>query len=50
MAYPDAILYNLTMNGIERSTLEETEHCVIMKQFNNNRERILHELFMDEDN
>lgn len=49
MAYPDAILYNLTSNGIERSALEETDHYILMKQFINNRERMLHELFMDED-
>lgn len=49
MAYPDAIIYNLTSEGIERTTLEETDHFMLMKQFINNRERMLHELFLDEE-
>ncbi|MFD0616549.1 AAA family ATPase [Paenibacillus sp. GCM10027629] len=47
MAYPDSVIYNLTPEGIERTTLEETEHFIIMKQFMNNRERMLDELFRD---
>jgi len=47
MAYPDSVIYNLTPDGIERTTLEETEHFIIMKQFVNNRERVLDELFRD---
>lgn len=49
MAYPDAVIYNLTTDGIERSTLEETDHYILMKQFMNNREKMLHELFLNED-
>jgi predicted ATPase len=49
MAYPDAVIYNLTSDGIERTTLEETDHFLLMKQFVNNRERMLHELFLEED-
>jgi len=49
MAYPDSVIYNLTSNGIERSLLEETDHYLLMKQFINNKERMLHELFLDED-
>lgn len=47
MAYPDSILYNLTPDGIETRQLEETDHFIIMKQFLNNRERMLGELFGD---
>ncbi|MDQ8738956.1 AAA family ATPase [Paenibacillus sp. LHD-38] len=49
MAYPDAVIYNLTSEGIERTTLEETDHFILMKQFINNRERMLNELFLEED-
>ncbi|WP_438447852.1 AAA family ATPase [Gorillibacterium sp. sgz5001074] len=45
MAYPDSVLYNLTVDGIEARKLEETDHYIIMKQFLNNRERMLRELF-----
>jgi predicted ATPase len=48
MAYPDSIMYQLTANGIEETTLEETEHFMLMEQFVNNRERMLRELFRDE--
>ncbi|OMF20410.1 AAA family ATPase [Paenibacillus sp. FSL H8-0548] len=46
MAYPDSVIYNLTSEGIERTTLEETDHYMLMKQFINNREKMLHELFL----
>ncbi|EGL17871.1 hypothetical protein HMPREF9413_4312 [Paenibacillus sp. HGF7] len=45
MAYPDAAMYHLSAKGIEETTLEETEHYVIMKQFLNNKEKLLRELF-----
>jgi predicted ATPase len=48
MAYPDAVIYNMTSEGIERSSLEETDHYMLMKQFINNRDKMLHELFLDE--
>lgn len=37
MAYPDAVIYNLTAEGIERTALEETDHYMLMKRFINNR-------------
>ncbi|MDQ0494568.1 putative ATPase [Paenibacillus brasilensis] len=40
-------LYHLTHEGIETRTLEETDHFIIMKQFLNNKEKMLHELFDD---
>ncbi|MNO59108.1 DNA replication and repair protein RecF [compost metagenome] len=44
MAYPDSAIYQLTPEGIQEVTLEETDHYVIMKEFVNNRERMLGEL------
>lgn len=49
MAYPDAVIYNLTIDGIEECALEETDHYLLMEQFMNNRERMLQELFLEED-
>ncbi|RKN66139.1 AAA family ATPase [Paenibacillus ginsengarvi] len=49
MAYPDAIIYNLTPDGIETKTLMETDHFIIMKQFMNNPRKMLDELFGDQD-
>lgn len=48
MAYPDSVIYQLTPDGIERTTLEDTDHYMLMKQFVNNRERMLRELLVDE--
>ncbi|WP_183602517.1 AAA family ATPase [Paenibacillus phyllosphaerae] len=47
MAYPDSIIYNLTPDGIEVQALEETDHFLIMKEFLNNKEKMLRELFDD---
>lgn len=44
MAYPDSLIYQLTPEGIRTVGLEETDHFVIMKQFVNNREKLLREL------
>lgn len=49
MAYPDAIIYQLTSGGIETVTLEETDHYQLTRQFLNNREGMLEELFREED-
>lgn len=45
MAYPDAWIYRLTEDGLERTTWEETDHYVITSQFLNNPGRMLRELF-----
>jgi len=45
MAYPDSIIYQLTSDGLRTVTLEETDHYFIMKEFLNNKERMLSELF-----
>ncbi|WP_409347049.1 AAA family ATPase [Paenibacillus sp. MBLB4367] len=41
MAYPDACIFQLKDEGIERVELEDTEHFAVTKQFVNNRERML---------
>jgi predicted ATPase len=48
MAYPESTLYNLTEDGIEQTTLEETSHFSIMKQFVTDKDRLLHHLFQNE--
>ncbi|MGG6311609.1 AAA family ATPase [Paenibacillus macerans] len=48
MAYPDSLMYRLTPEGIEETTLEETDHYIIMKEFVNNREGMLKELLKEE--
>lgn len=48
MAYPDSIIYNLTTEGIDVRSLEETDHYIVMKEFLNNREKMIHELFKRE--
>ncbi|MDQ0178232.1 AAA family ATPase [Bacillus chungangensis] len=45
MAYPDSIILELTENGIKHSKLEETDHYSIMKQFFDDKDRLLHHLF-----
>ncbi|WP_010096288.1 AAA family ATPase [Ornithinibacillus scapharcae] len=45
MAYPEAKIIQLTEDGMEESSLEETNHYKIMKQFMEGRERLLHHLF-----
>ncbi|MGN8771671.1 AAA family ATPase [Paenibacillus barengoltzii] len=48
MAYPDSRMYQLTPDGIEETTLEETDHYIIMKEFVNRREGMLKELLREE--
>ncbi|RST57586.1 ATP-binding cassette domain-containing protein [Siminovitchia terrae] len=45
MAYPDALLYEFTREGIKKTTLENTEHFRLMKQFFDDKERMLFHLF-----
>ncbi|MFD1177323.1 AAA family ATPase [Paenibacillus puldeungensis] len=49
MAYPDSLIYQLTAEGIRQVSLEETDHFIIMKEFVNNRERMLKELLAREE-
>ncbi|ASS67372.1 MULTISPECIES: AAA family ATPase [unclassified Paenibacillus] len=48
MAYPDAVIYQLSGSGIEEVALEETEHFRVTRQFLNNRSPMLEELFSEE--
>ncbi|MFC0273163.1 AAA family ATPase [Metabacillus herbersteinensis] len=45
MAYPNAKILQLTEEGMSESTLEDTNHYCIMKQFFENKNRLLHHLF-----
>lgn len=44
MAYPDAIIFEFTENGIRESRLEDTNHFRILKQFFEDKNRMLHHL------
>ncbi len=45
IAYPDSVIYNLSSEGIEIRSLEKTDHYVIMKEFLNNKDKMLGHLF-----
>ncbi|WP_404459599.1 AAA family ATPase [Oceanobacillus kapialis] len=45
MAYPEAKLMELTEEGFQEMALEETGHYRTMKQFFENKDRLLHHLF-----
>ncbi len=45
MAYPNSKIIEFTDEGAKETTLEETSHYHIMKQFFDDRNRILHHLF-----
>ena len=44
MSYPNAKIIELTEEGAKETTLEETNHYHIMKQFFDDKERLLHHL------
>jgi len=44
MAYPNAKIIEMTEDGARVTTLEETNHYSIMKQFFNDKDRLLHHL------
>jgi predicted ATPase len=44
MAYPNAKIIQLTEEGMQETSLEETGHYKIMKQFFEDRDRLLHHL------
>ncbi|MEO3946603.1 AAA family ATPase [Gorillibacterium sp. CAU 1737] len=44
MAYPEADLYQLTDNGLEKIAYEETDHFLITRQFLNHPQKMLAEL------
>lgn len=45
MAYPNAKIIQLEKDGMYETTLEETEHYSVMKQFFEDKDRLLHYLF-----
>ncbi|WJY28081.1 AAA family ATPase [Sporosarcina trichiuri] len=45
MAYPDAVIYQIDEQGIEEALLEETSHYSVMKQFFEDRDRLIYHLF-----
>lgn len=49
MAYPSSKLIQLTENGLSAANLEDTSHYQIMKQFFEDRERMLHHLLKEEE-
>lgn len=49
MAYPDSIIYDLSAEGIRKTTWEQTEHYIVTKQFLNHRDRMLRDLLEDEE-
>ncbi|WP_026584139.1 AAA family ATPase [Bacillus sp. J33] len=44
MAYPDSVIYEFTEEGITEKNLEETNHYRIMKQFFDDKKRMMHHL------
>ncbi|MGG1573051.1 AAA family ATPase [Fictibacillus sp. NRS-1165] len=44
MSYPSAKIVELTEEGLQETSLEETNHYQIMKQFFDDRDRIMHHL------
>lgn len=45
MAYPDALIYELTESGIRRANYRDTDHYIITKRFLDDPEKILKKLF-----
>lgn len=45
MAYPNALIIQLTEEGMAEVSLEDTYHYTIMKQFFEDKDRLLHHLF-----
>ncbi|CAM4180341.1 AAA family ATPase [Lederbergia lenta] len=45
MAYPNSIIYEFSQDGIQEKELEHTNHYLLLKQFFDDKERILHHLF-----
>lgn len=45
MAYPNSKILQITEEGINETTLEKTDHYDVMKQFFEDKDRLLHHLF-----
>lgn len=44
MAYPQSIIYEFSRDGIAERALEDTQHYILMKQFFDDKDRLLHHL------
>ena len=49
LGYPDAVIYELNMDGIEERAYEETEQFQLTRSFLDDRERFLHYLLQDDE-
>ncbi len=49
MAFPDAVIYEFTEEGIRETTYKETEHYTITREFLNKPEKMLGYLFQNDD-
>lgn len=49
LAYPDAVIYALSADGIEAVEYEQTEHFALTRDFLNGRERYLRRLLADDE-
>lgn len=49
MAYPDALIYQFSENGIAPIAYEDTEHFTITKEFLNKPDKMLRYLFEEDD-
>ncbi|HYG77264.1 MAG TPA: AAA family ATPase [Planctomycetota bacterium] len=49
MAYPDALIYGCTPEGLKKVQYEDTEHFRVTRDFLANPNRMLRELFKDDD-
>ena len=49
MGYPDALIYEVTDEGIIKVAYEETDHFRVTRDFLNGRDRMLRHLFADDD-
>jgi predicted ATPase len=47
MAYPDALIYELSIGGLHQVAYEETEHFWLTRDFLNNRDAFFRRLFAD---
>jgi predicted ATPase len=46
MAYPDAKIFSLGVDGVEQVAYEDTEHFQVTRRFLNAREKMLRELMI----
>lgn len=47
MAYPGAVIHQLSDSGVEQISYDESEHVLLMRSFMESPERFLRHLFAD---